>query len=336
MPSIKILVVEDFEGYRRFVCSALQRQVECQISEVSDGLGAIQKAQELRPDLILLDIGLPGLNGIEAGRRIREVSPDSKILYLSQESSAEIVQEALQLGALGYVFKADAADELLLAVDAVRKGRQFVSRRFAALGIGDTSKEYRDDHSRTQSHMPQEERKIDRFHEVGSHRNDASFVADFARFIERALRMGNPVIVVANESHRTQLVTELSARGWDVAVAIRKGRYTALDTGETLSTFMVNDWPDAAQLARVVRNLIREAKAGQAKHSRVAVCGECAPTLLAQGKAEAAIEVEHLWDQMARKYGLQLLCGYVLSGSVEKNSHIFQRICAEHSAAYSF
>jgi DNA-binding NarL/FixJ family response regulator len=77
-------------------------------------LEAVQKALELQPDLILLDIGLPRLNGIEVARRIRKVSPGSKILFVSQESSADAVQEALGTGARGYVVKTDAGTELLV------------------------------------------------------------------------------------------------------------------------------------------------------------------------------------------------------------------------------
>ena len=97
------------------------------VGEASDGLEAVQKAEELQPDLIVLDIGLPTLNGIEAARRIRKLSPESKILFVSQESSADVVQEALALGALGYVVKAHAGSELLAAVEAVLQGRQFIS-----------------------------------------------------------------------------------------------------------------------------------------------------------------------------------------------------------------
>ena len=99
---VRILVVEDYEPFRRFVCSTLGKTPELQIiGEASDGLEAVQKAEELQPDLILLDIGLPTLNGIEAARRIRKLSPESKILFVSQESSADVVQEALSVGGTG-------------------------------------------------------------------------------------------------------------------------------------------------------------------------------------------------------------------------------------------
>lgn len=128
MSSVRVLVVDDYEPFRRFVCSTLcQRPVLQIICEASDGAEAVRRAAELKPALILLDIGLPTLNGIEAARRIRKVSPNSKIIFVSQESSAEIVQEALSVGALGYVVKAHAGSGLLAAVDAVLGSRQFVS-----------------------------------------------------------------------------------------------------------------------------------------------------------------------------------------------------------------
>ena len=101
------------------------------IGVASDGLEAVQKAEELQPDLILLDIGLPSLNGIEVARQIRKLSPKSKMLFVSQESSADVVQGALGTGAQGYVLKRDAGRELLEGVNAVLRGEQFVSARFA-------------------------------------------------------------------------------------------------------------------------------------------------------------------------------------------------------------
>ena len=125
---VRILLVDDFKPWRRFASLLLQGKPELQVvGEASDGLEAVQKAAELKPDLILMDIGLPTLNGIEAARQIRELAPESKIIFLSQESSADVVQEALSLGALGYVVKAQAVSDLLAAVDAVMSGKKFVS-----------------------------------------------------------------------------------------------------------------------------------------------------------------------------------------------------------------
>ena len=127
MSPSRILVVDDHEQFRQLVCSLLRKSAEFQIvGEASDGLEAIQKAETLHPDLILLDIHLPKLNGIEVVIRLRTVAPHTKILVLSQETSPDVVEEALSLGALGYVHKIRVANELLPAVKAVLAGKEFV------------------------------------------------------------------------------------------------------------------------------------------------------------------------------------------------------------------
>jgi DNA-binding NarL/FixJ family response regulator len=97
------------------------------ICEVADGMEAVEKAEELQPDLVLFDIGLPSLNGINAARQIRRCTPKSKVIFLTQESSADMVQEALSVGALAYVSETRAGRDLSPAVDAVLVGRKFVS-----------------------------------------------------------------------------------------------------------------------------------------------------------------------------------------------------------------
>jgi len=132
MPNCKILVVDDYEPFRRFVCSTLERKAGLQIiDQASDGLEALEKAESHQPDLLLLDIGLPKLNGIEIAKRVRKLSPGTKILVLSQHSSPEVVRESLRSGAMGYVHKSRAGSDLLPAIDAVLRGERFVTREVA-------------------------------------------------------------------------------------------------------------------------------------------------------------------------------------------------------------
>lgn len=127
MSSVRVLVVEDFIPFRQVIASILGNVRELEIiCEVSDGLEAVRKAVALKPDLVLLDIGLPTLNGIEAARQIRKLAPESKIIFVTQESSDDVVEEALSLGAWGYVVKSRAAIDLLAAVEAVILDQQFV------------------------------------------------------------------------------------------------------------------------------------------------------------------------------------------------------------------
>jgi DNA-binding NarL/FixJ family response regulator len=129
MPKTRVLVVDDFEPLRQTVRATLQKRRDLQIvGEASDGLEAVQKAVKLKPDWILTDIGLPSQNGIEAARQIRELVPEAKILFLSQETSPEVIQEALSVSGSGYVAKVNAGIELVPAIDAVISGEQFVSQ----------------------------------------------------------------------------------------------------------------------------------------------------------------------------------------------------------------
>jgi DNA-binding NarL/FixJ family response regulator len=126
--SVRVLVVDDNEPFRRFVCSTLQQRPELEvIGEASDGLEAVQKAEELKPDLIVLDIGLPTLNGVEVSRRISMVVPGAKILVVTQHNDADVARAVLSDGASGYVLKLNANRELLRAVEVVLQGGQFVS-----------------------------------------------------------------------------------------------------------------------------------------------------------------------------------------------------------------
>ena len=124
---IRILVVDDFEPWRRILCSRIGKQAGLHvIAEASDGIEGVQKAQQLKPDVILLDVSLPRLNGIAAARQIRSLVPQSKILFLSQESSSDVVQEALSIGS-GYIYKIRATEDLLPAMESVICGNEFLS-----------------------------------------------------------------------------------------------------------------------------------------------------------------------------------------------------------------
>ena len=178
---------------------------------------------------------------------------------------------------------------------------------------------------------------ITRSHEARFYSDDATFLDGFTCFIEAALKAGSAVIVVATESHRESLLQRLQAHGVDTAAAIEQGRYIPLDVAETLTMFMVDNLPDPVRFLKVAGGLIAAAaKTAKGEHPRVAACGECAPVLWTQGKADAAIQLEHLWDEIAKTYDVDILCGYVLNSfQREQESHIYKRICTEHSAVCS-
>jgi two-component system nitrate/nitrite response regulator NarL len=139
MPFVRVLIVDDFELWKGFLIARLQEQAElCVVGFASDGLMAVQKAEELQPDLILLDICLPKMDGIEAARQIRKRSPKSKILFLTVNDDEDVVRAAFGAGGCGYVLKSDAATDLLAGMTAVVQGKQFVSVSVANIdGLSD-------------------------------------------------------------------------------------------------------------------------------------------------------------------------------------------------------
>ena len=336
--SIGILIVDDYEPFRRFVCSTLRKRLEFQvISEVSDGLEGVQKASELQPDLIILDIGLPKLNGIEAARQIRKVSPRSRILFVSQETSADIVEEVFSLGACGYVFKTDAGSELLTAVDTVLRGERFIGSRFATYNFtGGIDIQGSQAGSRIVRPTSQHKIEIARRHEAAFYSDDASFLDGFGQFIHGVLIAGSAVVLVATESHRDALFARLKANGLDIDAAVKQGRYISLDVIETLSTFMDAELPDPVKFSNVTNDLVDRAAKAAAKGQRVGACGECAPLLCEQRNFDAALRVEQLWDDLARKRQVDILCGYSLASfQGEEGRGNLQRISEQHSAVPS-
>ena len=135
MAPIRVLLVDDHEVARRGIRSVLCGDADLDlVSEATDGEDAVKKAQEFHPSIILLDITLPGISGIQAARQILAMSPDSRIIFLSQHDSIQIAKDALSVGAYGYVVKSDAGRDLLVAIRTVHEGETFVSRTLVARG----------------------------------------------------------------------------------------------------------------------------------------------------------------------------------------------------------
>jgi DNA-binding NarL/FixJ family response regulator len=136
--TVRILLADDFEPWRCFVGSLLQKSPEWQVCEATDRLEAIQKAQEFQPDLIILDIGLSKVVGIEAVSSIRKIAPQSRILFSSANRSPDIAEAALYAGGHGYIVKSDGASELLVAIEAVLQGNRYVSSTFSGFDFTTT------------------------------------------------------------------------------------------------------------------------------------------------------------------------------------------------------
>jgi DNA-binding NarL/FixJ family response regulator len=315
MPNLRILVVDDYEPFRRIVRSILQLRDDLEIvGEASDGLEAFQRTQQLRPDLVILDVGLPKLNGIQVARRLCDLVPGAKILFLSVESDPDVVQEAFRSGAMGYVHKLKIQRELLPALDAILNGEQFV-------GSGLKS----DSGYATTQDPPSR-------HDMLIYSNDTVLLRSVVRFIANALSAGTPAIVIATQRHRERLIELLNLRGFHADSAVRKGTFISVDAVEILSKIMVNGVPDRVMFFERFAALIETvAKAADTKHSRVAIYGECGGLLYAEGNLSAVVSIEETGKALARTYNIDALCSYPLLQGQESDP-TFKCVCAEHTA----
>jgi CheY-like chemotaxis protein len=313
------------------------------VGMASDGPEAVLKAAELHPDLILMDVNLPELSGIQAAAKIRGLSPESKILFVSQNLDFDVALAALSAGGFGYVVKSDAESELLAAIEAVISGERFVSALLADHDFAGVLGPQAHLRPCIEESVPSPSRRLTRTkpfahpHEVEFYADDESFLIRCTRFIAAALANGDAAISILTQLHRNRLHRKLDAEGCDIATAMEQGRYLPVEPADVHATFLVNDQPDMALFMKAAGDLLASAlKAATGKHPRVAVCGECGSVLHAQGKAEGAFELERVWNELTSMYNVDSLCGYPIERfRSEEQLPVFQRICVEHSAVYS-
>jgi len=128
-----ILVVDDHPVARKTICALLRAQPDFDvICDATNGTEAVIQAMDLKPDVVVLDIGMPGMNGLDAARLVKKAAPSAEILFLSQHAELETIRQAFRVGGRGYVVKSDAGRELISAVHAVLAKNRYLSERFAA------------------------------------------------------------------------------------------------------------------------------------------------------------------------------------------------------------
>lgn len=130
---VRILIIDDAEEWRELLSVLVRKEQQFEVvGEADDGLVGVSMAEHTRPTVVVLDISMPQINGIETARRIRALSPETKLVFVSGEDDKEVVEEALRMGGSGYVNKPDVWWDLIAAIHAVLRGSVFVSPRLCS------------------------------------------------------------------------------------------------------------------------------------------------------------------------------------------------------------
>jgi DNA-binding NarL/FixJ family response regulator len=342
LPLVRVLLVEDYKPFQNLIFSILRQRPEWQLIGVaSDGAEAVRHAGEQRPDVILLDIGLPRMDGIKAAGQIRAVSPESKIVFVSQETSAAVVRETFRLGAWGYLIKTAVRRELIEAIESVLQNVPFVSAGVNPQDLMDRNQVSERDRRFNYAFAARMNTSADPGntgrHEVQFYSSDEILLDRATHFIEKAIRGDHSILICARPSFCSDLQEALERRTLNIPDLERSGAYVSLNAEDVISACMVDGEIQPARLLDFFQApMLTAASAGAAHYPCIAIYSEVGSALWKQGGTTAALGVERICSSLTRTHHVDVLCGYSLSYlHGEEDEFAIQRICAEHNAIYS-
>ena len=303
MSQVNILVAEDFPAFRELIQKELRRRPEFRVVTVADGLVAVEQAAKLKPEVVLLDVGLPGLDGLAAARRIQSVAPESSILFVTQEAAPDVIEQAISLGSQGYVHKTRAR-YLVPVVEAI------LDRRTRAMG------------DRTAG---QPRGAADHAHRAQFCSDETTWLESAERHLSAALNAGNAAIAVATPARMQPLVKRMKASGIDVGRFSEQGTFVQLNASELAASVRSDG---VARCSPALAQIV-EAAAAAAPRARVAIYSELAPIIWAAGETELALELEQFGADLVG-ISADIVCAYPMPPL--QDAARFTTLCAHHGA----
>ncbi len=266
------------------------------VALAGDGRQALDLARRLRPDVAVLDISMPNLDGFQTLKQLRREGPEPRVVLLTMHSDDAIVAAAINEGAHGYVLKSRAHLDLISAIDHALAGRLFVPTPTSLAAVAGNR------------------------HAVQFHANDSHFLDDVSQFVGATLRSGEQIVIVTSEATRIGVAQRLQAK-MNLALLAEQGQYVALDTALALSQTMHDGRPDEGRIAEMINGLDRLRLAlPKGPRSRLTIFGDMSACLCRNGEFEAALELERIWNELTRPLPFFTVCSYPID-------------CFEHSAA---
>jgi CheY-like chemotaxis protein len=307
----RVIVADDHGGVLQAAAGILKRRFDV-VSTVSSGETAVEATNRLQPDVVVLDLSMPGVDGLQAAVRIGACGSPARLVFLSNYESEEFVLAALTRGASGFVVKRRMERDLLAAVDHALAGRHLLPS--AAV-------------------IPHWPRPAGRRHDLQLYRDDASLCSSVIRFFEQALDAGHALVAVASASHLAGLEAEFEREAIDAAALVAQGRYTTLDSSVALDATLANGVPDCARFNTAIGPLVdRALRTATSSPPHVTFFGEVAPILWSRGDFDAAIQFERIADEVFAARPMSVLCAYRIEAARDEGAPGLSAICAEHAA----
>ena len=305
----RVLVVDDHPEMLVSVSKMLATDFDV-VGVATDGQAALESARQAEPDLIVMDVAMPRLDGFQAVRALRRTPSQAKVVFLSMHESDDYVVEAFECGGQGFVLKTRVQADLAGALDQVLAGRLFVPSLKSLFHVADGGNG----------------------HAMQLHRNADTFLDGVADFFHLALQRGDATCLIATEPVRTGVGARLKERGWNDSSD--SGRHLVVDAGAAIDRFMRDDAADHDRIAEIAEELDQyRLSAAEGPGSRLTIFGEMASVLGLRGNSTAVVELERTWEQLTHHLPFFTLCGYSTACfDDEMHSGLFSGVCAEHWA----
>jgi CheY-like chemotaxis protein len=309
---VRVIVADDHQDFGEAATGILAHTCDV-VATVRDGASAIAATAEFEPDVVVLDVAMPGLDGFQTASRIRASGSSARIVFLSNYTGDDFVLAGVRRGASAFVSKSEMRRDLAEAVNHVVEGRSFVP---------------------SASVLPQWRRPAGRRHDLLPYATDERFVSAVMGFVDSALDAGDSIVAVVSAPHRKALDAEFERRGADIAAMAVSGRYATVDSAAALESILVHGIPDSDLYAAAMDTLVeRGLSAATASNPHVTIFGAIAPLFYARGDYDAMLRVERIANEYTVTRPVSILCCY--STGCFDDAPVHAGICGHHSTVVS-
>ena len=317
---LRILIVDDHEVVRRGVRSLLSARTEWSVcGEAEDGLEAIEKAKRLQPDIVLMDITMSRMDGVQATKVIRQEVPEAKVILISQNDPSVGRMQAADADARDFVAKIDLPRDLLSTIDrVVGQGKQKIGGRVNQDMQNEPWCRLLDD-AAPQNHI------------VQLYQDEKFLSRAVCRFAVSAINHGEGVILVPTSGHWNALRPRLEAEGVDVKAAQSCGQLTVIDADQLLPNFMRNSMPDGPLFLGLAGETITRARGGD-RFTKVRWWGEMVNVLWERGDVAASMGLEDLFHKLAHDRDIAIFCSFLMDNfDGDVHARMLPRLGQNHS-----